>query len=158
MKGDKKLIGHLNVILKNELTAINQYFLHSRMLDDWGVTKMAAHEYEESIEEMKHADELVQRILLLGGLPNLQSLGKLRIGEDVKEVIECDMAMEVDAMKDLREAIQYAETVQDYVSRELLLKILQDEEQHYDQLSTDLHAIEIQGLENFIQLQSGAKG
>lgn len=157
MKGNPDVIDHLNKILKNELTAINQYFLHSRMLEDWGVTKMAKHEYDESIEEMQHADELIKRILLLEGLPNLQDLNRLRIGENVKEVIENDMEMEAGAIQDLREAIKTAESAQDYVSRDLLIKILADEENHYDQLETDLHSIEIQGIENFIQLQSGAK-
>ena len=157
MKGDPKVIQHLNKILKNELTAINQYFLHSRLLEDWGVTKMAKHEYEESIEEMQHADELIKRILLLEGLPNLQDLNSLRIGETVREIIENDLEMEKGAINDLREAIQTAEQARDYVSRDLLIRILSDEENHSDQLETDLHAIEIQGLENFIQLQSGSK-
>lgn len=157
MKGDSKVLQHLNKILKNELTAINQYFLHSRILEDWGVTKMAKHEYDESIEEMQHADELIKRILLLEGLPNLQDLNRLRIGENVKEIIECDMEMEGGAISDLREAIKIAESAQDYISRDLLIKILGDEENHYDQLETDLHSIEIQGIENFIQLQSGSK-
>ena len=157
MKGDKQVIEHLNKILKNELTAINQYFLHSRILEDWGVTKMAKHEYDESIEEMQHADELIKRILLLEGLPNLQDLNRLRIGENVEEVIKNDMEMEGGAIEDLRAAIKTAEAAQDYVSRDLLIKILGDEESHYDQLETDLHAIKIQGLENFIQLQSGSK-
>ena len=157
MKGNSEVIKHLNVILKNELTAINQYFLHSRILEDWGVTKMAKHEYDESIEEMQHADVLIKRILLLEGLPNLQDLNRLRIGETVKEVIENDMEMEGGAIEDLREAIKTAESAQDYVSRDLLIKILNDEESHYDQLETDLHSIKIQGIENFIQLQSGAK-
>ena len=157
MKGNSDVIKNLNVILKNELTAINQYFLHSRMLEDWGVTKMAKHEYDESIEEMQHADVLIKRILLLEGLPNLQDLNRLRIGETVKEVIENDMEMEGGAIDDLRQAIKSAESAQDYVSRDLLIKILNDEESHYDQLETDLHSIEIQGIANFIQLQSGAK-
>ena len=157
MKGHKEVIEHLNIILKNELTAINQYFLHSRMLEDWGVTKMAKHEYDESIEEMQHADELIKRILLLEGLPNLQALNRLRIGENVTEVIKNDMEMESGAIEDLRQAIKVAEQAQDYVSRDLLIKILNDEENHFDQLETDLHSIEIQGIENFIQLNSGSK-
>lgn len=158
MKGDKKVIQHLNTILKNELTAINQYFLHSRLLEDWGATKMARHEYRESIEEMEHADELIKRIILLEGLPNLQDLGKLHIGENVKEVIECDLKLEEHAIPDLREAIIHCESVQDYVSRDLLVKILNDEEGHVDYLETQLHMIETQGIENYIQLQSEAEG
>lgn len=157
MKGNPEVIDHLNKILKNELTAINQFFLHSRMLEDWGVTKMAKHEYDESIEEMQHADEIIKRILLLEGLPNLQDLNRLGIGENVKEIIEKDMEMEARAIEDLREAIKVAESAQDYVTRDMLIRILSDEENHYDQLETDLHSIKIQGLENFIQLQSGAK-
>ena len=157
MKGDKKIIQHLNVILKNELTAINQYFLHSRILDDWGLSKMAKHEYDESIEEMQHADKLIKRILFLEGLPGMQELNKLMIGTDVKEVIENDLKMELQAAKDLRAAIAHAEGVQDYVSRDLFKAILSDEEGHIDLLETQLHLIKIEGIQNFIQSQSGAE-
>jgi bacterioferritin len=156
LKGDKKTIAHLNEALKKELTAINQYFLHSRMLEDWGVTKMAKHEYKESIEEMHHADRLIKRILLLGGLPNLQELGKLMIGEDVKEVLECDLKLELDGIQAYRKAIAYCESVNDYVSRDLFLSILADEEEHADGIKTQLQMIEQMGLQNYIQLQSGA--
>jgi bacterioferritin len=157
MKGDKKVIGHLNTVLKNELTAINQYFLHSRMLDNWGIHKMARHEYKESIEEMQHADRVIQRVLMLDGLPNLQDLGKLMIGENVKEVIECDLKLEIIAVADLRAAIKDCESVQDYVTRDLFIGILRDEENHIDHLETQLQMIKDQGLENFIQLQSEAE-
>jgi bacterioferritin len=157
MKGDKKVIGHLNTVLKNELTAINQYFLHSRMLDNWGVHKMARHEYKESIEEMQHADKVIQRVLMLDGLPNLQDLGKLMIGENVKEVIECDLKLEIVAVADLRAGIRDCETAQDYVTRDLFIAILRDEENHIDHLETQLQMIKDQGLENFIQLQSEAE-
>ncbi|MEM1020370.1 MAG: bacterioferritin [Sphingomonadales bacterium] len=154
MKGDKKVIAHLNIILKNELTAINQYFLHSRMLMDWGVSELGKKEYEESIDEMKHADKLIERILFLGGLPNLQDLGKLLIGEDVKEVLECDLKMEEKAIPDLRDAIEHAEKVRDYVSRDLFAYILDSEEEHVDWLETQLGLIEKIGVERFILLQS----
>ncbi len=154
MKGDKKVIEHLNIALRKELTAVNQYFLHSRMLDDWGVTKLAKHEYDESIEEMKHADRYIDRILLLGGLPNLQELNKLYIGEDVKEVLECDLRGELEAQDAYKEAIKYCEDVQDYVSRDLFAEILADEEGHIDHIETQLDMIKQMGIENYIQLQS----
>ncbi|MCK8516155.1 bacterioferritin [Methylonatrum kenyense] len=153
MKGDPKVIEHLNTILFNELTAINQYFLHSRMLKDWGLTKLADHEYQESIEEMQHADKLIDRILFLGGLPNLQDLGKLLIGEDVREILECDLRLEEKGIPDLREAIAYAESIRDYVSRDLFQTILADEEEHVDHLETQLGLIERLGLENYQQSQ-----
>lgn len=154
MKGDPQVIKHLNVILKNELTAINQYFLHSRMLKDWGVSELAKKEYEESIDEMKHADKLIERILFLGGLPNLQDLGKLHIGEDVKEILECDLKMEHIAHPDLQDAVEYAEKVRDYVSRDLFAYILESEEEHIDWLETQLELVERIGLERFTLLQS----
>ena len=156
MKGDKKVLAYLNEILKNELTAINQYFLHSRMLEDWGIAKLARHEYKESIEEMEHADELIKRILFLEGVPNLQDLGKLHIGENVKEILEADLKIEEKAIPELQEAIKHCEDVQDYGTRDLLLKILKDEESHVDELETQLQMIEHQGIENYIQLQSEA--
>jgi len=157
MKGDKKVIEFLNRALRAELTAINQYFLHSRMLENWGVTKLAKHEYQESIEEMQHADKLISRILFLEGLPNLQDLDKLYIGENVREVIECDLRLEKKAIPELREAIQYADSVQDYITKELFIEILKDEEGHEDHLETQLHLIELQGLQNYIQMQSAAE-
>jgi len=154
MKGDATVIEHLNKVLKNELTAINQYFLHSRIYKDWGITKLGDHEYEESVDEMKHADELIERTLFLEGLPNLQDLGKLRIGENVQEMLQCDLDLELDAIPDLRAAIAYCENHKDYVSRDLFDSILQSEEGHVDWLETQLELINKIGIENYIQSQT----
>ena len=156
MKGDKKVIEHLNKALKAELTAINQYFLHSRMLGDWGVSKLAKKEYDESIEEMQHADKIIERILFLGGLPNLQELGKLYIGEDVKEILECDMKLEDEAIPMYKDAIEICEKLRDYGTRDLLQTILNDEEEHVDFLETQFDLIKQVGIQNYIQLQSAA--
>jgi bacterioferritin len=152
--GDPEVIRWLNVVLKNELTAINQYFLHSRMLADWGLSELAHKEYEESIDEMKHADKLIKRILFLGGLPNLQDLGKLMIGENVQEVITCDLSLEMRSFPDLKLAIPHCESVRDFGSRELFTEILESEEEHIDWLQTQLRLIEQMGLQNFVQLQT----
>ncbi len=153
---DPKVIAFLNKALKNELTAINQYFLHARMLKDWGVSKLAEKEYKESIEEMEHADELIERVLFLNGLPNLQDLGKLRIGENVEEILECDLALEHEAIPLLRDGIEHCEKVRDYVSRDLLQKILTNEEEHVDWLETQQELIKQMGIQNYVQLQSEA--
>ncbi|EKP0308764.1 bacterioferritin [Aeromonas allosaccharophila] len=153
MKGDPKIIVHLNKVLANELIAINQYFLHARIYDDWGLKALGHKEYHESIDEMKHADELVKRVLFLEGLPNLQDLGKLRIGETVEEMLRCDLSLEMDAIPDLKVAIAYAESVQDYISRDLFQEILEDEEEHVDWLETQLDLIDRIGLENYQQSQ-----
>lgn len=157
MKGDAKVIQHLNQILANELIAINQYFLHSRMYKDWGLKELAEKEYEESIDEMKHADELVERILFLEGIPNLQDLGKLLIGENTQEMLECDLKLEMKAIPDLREAIAYCESVKDYNSRELLESILESEEEHVDWLETQLGLIDKVGLKNYQQSMMGSQ-
>lgn len=154
MKGDAKVIEFLNAVLKNELTVINQYFLHARILKDWGVSELAAKEYEESLDEMRHADWLIERVLFLDGLPNLQALGKLKIGENVGEIIACDLAAEMEAIPVLKDAIAYCETVRDYISRELFEKILASEEEHVDWLETQQGLIDRMGIERFILLQS----
>lgn len=158
MKGDRKVIDYLNAVLKGELTAINQYFLHARMLDNWGVRKLGAYEYHESIDEMKHADKLIERILFLEGLPNLQALNRLRIGESVPEILAADLELEHEAVALLKEAIPYCESVRDFVSRDLLVSILEAEEEHVDFIETQQQMIKDQGLQNYIQLQSEAAG
>jgi len=154
MQGDPKVIEYLNDALKNELTAINQYFLHYRMLDHWGVQRLAKFEYDESIDEMKHADWLAERILFLEGLPNFQLLGRLRIGETVEEVLKSDLELEQEAIPLLRDAIQHCESVRDYVTRDLLKRILENEEEHVDTLERLFDQIKLMGLQNFVQLQS----
>ena len=150
MKGDAKVIEFLNKVLYNELTAINQYFLHAKMLKNWGLKELAEHEYKASIDEMKHADSLSDRILFLEGLPNFQALGKLRIGENPVEILRCDLALENEAVKVLREATAHAETIGDYISRELFVKILDSEEEHIDWLETQLDLIERIGEPNYL--------
>ncbi len=155
MRGDAKVLEYLNLALKNELTSINQYFLHARMLDNWGMKKLGKHEYEESIDEMKHADKLAERILFLDGLPNFQALGKLRIGENPRELLECDLALEHEALPALRDGIAHCEKVGDYVSRQLFADILDSEEEHIDWIEEQLGLIERMGLPNYIQSATG---
>ena len=153
MQGDSTVIEHLNRVLKNELTAINQYFLHAKMMKDWGFDTLGDKEHAESVDEMKHADALIERILFLEGLPNLQDLGKLYIGQDVKEILECDLKLELEAIPMLREAIAHCEHVGDYVSRQLFRDILSSEEEHVDWIETQLDLIAKTGVENYIQSQ-----
>ena len=153
MQGDAKVLEYLNLQLKNELTAINQYFLHYRMLKNWGFAKLAKHEYEESIDEMKHADKLMDRILMLDGLPNLQDLGKLMIGESAVEILHCDLSIELGSVTVLKDGIAYCESVRDYVSRELLEDILEDTEGHVDHLETQIELVGKVGEQNWLQSQ-----
>jgi bacterioferritin len=154
MKGDAKVIEYLNKALYNELTAINQYWLHYRLFDHWGIHKLAQFERHESIDEMKHADQLADRILFLDGLPNFQHLGRLRVGRSTQEIIEADLALEMDAIPLLKEAIEYSESVRDFISRDLFQKILESEEEHVDTLETQLDMIKNMGIQNYIQLNS----
>ena len=158
MKGDPKVIDYLNRALTNELTAINQYWLHYRVLAHWGVTKLANYERHESIEEMEHADKLAERILFLDGLPNFQAIHKLKVGETVEEILKADLALEEEAIPLLRDAIEYSESVRDYVSRDLFEHILKNEEEHVDFLETQFELIERMGLQNYVQLQSAPAG
>ena len=152
---DSQVLVHLNTVLKNELTAINQYFLHAKMFEDWGLKRLASHEHDESIAEMKHADSVMERILFLEGLPNLQDLGKLYVGQNVKECLECDLKLEMEAIPTLREAIAFSEGANDYVSRQLFREILSSEEEHVDWIETQLELIEKVGIENYTQSQIG---
>jgi bacterioferritin len=156
MLRDPIVIEHLNTQLTNELTAINQYFLHARIYQHWGVTKLGKQEYSESIDEMKHADKLIQRILFLGGLPNVQRLNQITVGETVEEILKADMAVEEKALDDLREGIAYCESVRDFISRELLAEILESEEEHVDFLDRQFDLIKLIGIEKYILLNSGA--
>ncbi|MCE8033885.1 MAG: bacterioferritin [Halomonas sp.] len=158
MKGDAKVIEHLNKALGNELVAINQYFLHAKMYKDWGLKALAKWEYDESIDEMKHADKLIERILFLEGIPNLQDLGKLHIGENVREMLECDLKIEHEGREGYIEAIAYCEKVKDYVSRDLFREILADEEEHIDHIETELGLIDKVGIENYMLRQMQEAG
>ena len=156
MKGDGQVVQFLNTVLRNELTSINQYFLHARQLEHWGVTKLGKYERDQSIEEMKHADRIIERILFLEGLPNLQDLDHLQIGENVREVLDCDLNLELKALGEVRIAIAHAETVKDFVTRDLLEEIMREEEKSIDFIETQKDLIEQIGIENYIQLQSGS--
>ncbi len=158
MKGDPQVIEYLNKALTNELTAINQYWLHYRTLHHWGVRKLAEYERHESIDEMKHADTLAERVLFLDGLPNFQAINRLKVGETVEEILKADLALEMEAIPLLRDAIQYCEEVRDYISREIFERILESEEEHVDFLETQFEMIERMGLQNYVQLQSEASG